>query len=443
MTVQDDMIAQVLDRVRQAGASGDLIVDEKESLSLKARSGQLEEQSVSRSRTLGLRVIRDGQVGIAFSEADDDTALQWLVDQALLNAHFNKTEEHERIAELSATLHTDDAVLCPQSSMTAEQRIERLLDMESTLAARPHIRNVPYNGFAERQTARTVASTHGLRATSRQRLNYLYAYALAAEGETTAMAGWGQAARRGEDVHAAPIIERAHDQATALLSGKPVASGHYAVCFDPETQSDLLSAFGLALSGKAACDGVNPWRDKLGKPVAVSGLTMVDRPLNTEGFGYALFDAEGTPTAETRLIDQGQLQTLIHNSATARELGTRSTGHATRGPKSGLGVSTHQLAILPGTADDSELLAGDYLWLTDLQGVHSGANALSGNFSFGASGYLCRDGQRLHPVRGITVAGNFYQMLQRIDAIGKQTYWTWGRSSCMPTLRFADVAISG
>jgi len=56
---------------------------------------------------------------------------------------------------------------------------------------------------------------------------------------------------------------------------------------------------------------------------------------------------------------------------------------------------------------------------------------------------LCRDGQRVQPVRGITVAGNFYKMLNQIQCIGDEQFWNWERSALMPSIRFADIAISG
>ena len=78
-----------------------------------------------------------------------------------------------------------------------------------------------------------------------------------------------------------------------------------------------------------------------------------------------------------------------------------------------------------------------------MTGLHSGSNAISGDFSFGASGYLCKDGERIQAVRGITVAGNFYEMLNKISMIGNQQNWDEGRSALMPSIRFSDVAISG
>ena len=163
--------------------------------------------------------------------------------------------------------------------------------------------------------------------------------------------------------------------------------------------------------------------------------------LNADGFGYSLFDAEGTPTTNRAMIDGGRLATLAHNSATAAHFGVTTTGHAARGPRSTLGVGLHQFEIAAGP--DADVLAGEYVEITDLTGLHSGANPIAGDFSFGASGYRCRDGERQQPIRGITVAGNFYEMLNQIAAIGTEQFWNWQRSAHMPHVRFADVAVSG
>lgn len=435
--------SRVLERVRQAGADADLIVDEQESLSLKARGGALEEQAISATRILGLRVVQDERVGIAYSEASDDSALEHLVEQALINARFSQRELHERIPQNTQALTTDDKLLCPESDLDIEARIELALYLERTLAEQPHIRNVPYNGVNEQLTHRQVFSTRGLHASNRQRTNALYAYALAADGELTAMAGKGDAARTGGQLNADKVIRQAHREAVAMLQGKPIASKRYDVIFEREAQESLFSAFRLCLSGKSAQDGINPWRERVGQSVASPLLQLQDQPLNVDGFGYHLFDAEGTACADTPIIVDGVLQTLLHNSATASHFNVRSTGHAQRGPKSPLSIGVHQLSIFPGQTSERELTAGEYLELTQLQGTHSGANAISGDFSFGASGYLCRDGERIQPVRGITVAGNYYQMLNQIAAIGDQAHWNWQRSSLMPLLRFTDIAISG
>lgn len=438
-----DQANQVIDLVKAAGASGDLIIDQGQSLSLKARDGELEEYKVSSSQIFGLRVIKDGKVGTAYSEAADSDALSSLVEQALTNARFTAVEVHENILPNDANLKTDDSVLCPVEEVSIDEKVNFVLQMESDLAGRDRVKSVPYNGVQDNTGQRHIFSSAGLRAYSKSRMCSAYAYALIEEGDKNAMDGTGQASRLFATLDANDIVERAYTQTIDILEGSPVPSGHYDVIFDEEVQASLFGVFSMMFSGKSAKDGVNPMREKVGKSIADSRLTVTDQPLNADGFGYELFDAEGTATGSTPLIKDGTLSTLIHNSATASFFDKKSTGHASRGPKSTMGVGLHQLEIAGGSGSKAELFAGKYLVLTDLTGMHSGANAISGDFSFGASGFLCQDGQRVQPVRGVTVAGNFYEMLNKIALIGDEQFWNWGRSALMPHLRFTGIAVSG
>lgn len=437
----ESLASQVLDQVRAAGATGDLIIDEGEALSLKARDGTLEEHKVSSSQVFGLRVIKDSRVGTAYSEAADPEALSSMVDQALVNASFSRPEEHEKILPISASLRTDDTVFCPPETVGIEAKIEAALTLETTLAARDKVKNVPYNGVSDSTGQRRIFTTSGLTAYSRSRMCSAMAFALMEEGDKNVMDGFGQAVRLFGDIDIPAIVEEAHHNCLGLLHGEPIESGHYDVIFNKECQVDLFGVFEMMFSAKSAKDGVNPMRDKVGEIIADARLTLSDVPLNLEGFGYTLFDAEGTATENRAMIAAGRLETLAHNSATAAHFEVATTGHASRGPRSTLGVELHQLEMAAGP--DADVLAGEYLELTDLTGLHSGANPIAGDFSFGASGYLCRNGERQQPVRGITVAGNFYEMLNRIAAIGTEQFWNWQRIALMPHIRFADVSVSG
>ena len=442
MTISDQA-NQVIDLVKAAGASGDLIIDQGESLSLKASDGELEEYKVSSSQIFGLRVIKDGKVGTAYSEAADSDALSSLVEQALTNASFTAIEVHENILSNEVTLKTDDLVLCPAEEVSIDEKVNFALKMESDLAAKDKVKNVPYNGVQDNTTQRHIFSSAGLNAYSKSRMCAAYAYALIEQGDKNAMEGIGQAARLFTALDANDIVEKAYIHTLNILDGSPVPSGHYDVIFDEEVQASLFGVFTLMFSGKSAKDGVNPMREKLGDSIADTRLNITDQPLSTEGFGYQLFDAEGTATQSTPLIVNGTLNTLIHNSATASFFDMQTTGHAARGPKSTMGVGLHQLEIAAGRDSQTDLFSGKYLMLTDLTGMHSGANAISGDFSFGASGFLYEDGQLRQPVRGVTVAANFYDMLNKIALIGDKQFWNWEKSALMPHLRFTDLAISG
>ena len=433
----------VLDRVVDVGADGDLVVREAASLSLKAHAGQLEEHKVTSTRVYGVRVVKDDRAGIAYSEADDTAALDSMVDQALVNAAFARVDPNEAVAPGDTALATDDATLSPTDATTVEAKIDTALHIERELTARDKVRNLPYNGVQDVTATRFVFSTTGRTARSRSRVCSVHAYALASDAGKDALEGVQWHGRRFDEIDTEWIIEETHRRCLAMLQGEAIPSRHYDVLFDAEHQADLFAVFADMFSAKTARDGINPLRDKVGEQVAVDTLTIRDAPLDTEGLRYALFDDEGLPTATTDLIDAGVLKTLAHNSATASHFDVPNTGNAERSPRSSLGVGLHQLEVALGDVTETSLTSGEYLEIVDLAGLHSGANTVSGDFSFGAAGFLCRDGRRLRPVRNITVAGNFYDMLKKIAAIGDTQHWNPERSALMAQIRFADVAISG
>ena len=446
MPIREDIRSRaeaVLELVTGEEASGDLMVMDETSLVLKARDGELEEHTVSSRRIYGVRVIKNARTGIAYSEASDSDALHSMVAQALDNTRFAGTDPHEQIPDHAGTLETEDAILCPTDDTTLEGKIDSVLAMERKLLAYENVRNVPYNGVLDQSREQHLFSTAGLCAYSKDRVCSAWSYALAEDGDHNILTGISRSARRFSELDTDEIADETHARCLALLDGVPVPSGHYDVLFDTECQSNLFGVFRMMFSGKAAQDGINPMRDKVGDPVSDGALNICDAPHRTDGLSYALFDDEGTATAPTRFIDDGCLATLAHNSATASHFGLRSTGHAVRSPRSPLNVRHHQLEVEAGRETESALASGEYLEIVDLSGLHSGANPVSGDFSFGAAGFLCRNGERLRAVRNITVAGNFYELLMRIAGVGDIQHWNAMRSSLMARIRFADVAVSG
>ena len=435
--------SRILGRVTDAHAVGDLVVHEEASLSLTAHAGELEEHKVKSTRVYGVRVIKDDRAGIAYSEAADADALDSMVDQALVNATFARIDPSEAIVAGDTTLVTDDATLCPPDSTPVEAKIDAALFLERELTALDKVRNVPYNGVQDTTAERHVFATTGRTAHSRNRIATAYAFALLGDGDKDVLDGVEMNARRFDDIDTRWIVDETYQRCLALLDGEAVPSKHYDVLFDVDRQAMLFDAFADMFSAKTAKDGLNPMRGKVGRQIAVDALDIRDAPRLPEGLGYALFDGEGLPTATTTLVQRGCLKTLVHNSATAAHFEVTTTGNATRSPRSSLGVGLHQLEVGPGDDTQTALLGGEYLEVVDLNGLHSGANPISGDFSFGAAGFLCRDGERHRPVRNITVAGNFFEMLNKIAAIGDTQHWNADRSALMARIRFGDVAISG
>ena len=150
-------------------------------------------------------------------------------------------------------------------------------------------------------------------------------------------------------------------------------------------------------------------------------------------------------TRTKAVIENGKLTTLLHNLKTARKAGVKTTGNAAKNGYAGtVNVSPSNFYLKPGEKSKEELLAdlGNGLVITEVSGLHAGANAISGDFSLIAQGYTVKDGKKDQPVERITVAGNFFQLLKNIRAIGSDLTFP-GSPIGSPSVDVGEIAVAG
>jgi PmbA protein len=195
--------------------------------------------------------------------------------------------------------------------------------------------------------------------------------------------------------------------------------------------------------------GRSPFAGRLGDSVASAALTVYDHGLDPEGLNSSPFDAEGSPRTMTPLIETGTLSAYLHDTYTARREGggTRTTASASRsGYRSPPSVSTSNLVISPGDKNFEELLteAGEGVYVTDVAGLHSGVNPVSGTFSVGATGRLIAGGELAAAADEFTIASDLPSMLEAVAAAGAARRWVpFGGSVNAPPLLIAEMAVGG
>jgi PmbA protein len=209
--------------------------------------------------------------------------------------------------------------------------------------------------------------------------------------------------------------------------------------------ASLLGVLSSALTGEAVLKGRSMFADRVGEDVSVPFVTLVDDPTRPEAYGATPYDSEGLATRRNVLFENGVLKGFLQNTYTGRRSGSGSTGSAVRGGfKTTPGVGSRALALDPGTKSLDELLAevGTGLLVQTMQGLHSGTNPVSGDFSVGIEGLMVRDGAIAEPVREATMASTLQRMLKDIAAVGGDLEWLPGGAAGV-TLVLRDVTISG
>ncbi len=215
------------------------------------------------------------------------------------------------------------------------------------------------------------------------------------------------------------IVKEATDEALARLGATTVKTGKYDVIFDRRRVRSLLGAYSSIFSGKAALQGLSLLKGKEGEQIACEKLTLIDDPFYAENPVKCAFDAEGVPTREKTLIEKGVLKTLLYDLTNARKAGVTTTGNAARGYADPVSVAPYCLRIEAGEETREEMIArmGDGLYVTEMKGLHAGANAVTGDFSIESAGFLVENGKLTRPVRSFTVAGNFFELLKAVDGV--------------------------
>lgn len=216
------------------------------------------------------------------------------------------------------------------------------------------------------------------------------------------------------------MVKKAMDNAKVKLGGEPAPTGQYPVIFNPDAMYSLLSVYASVFNSEAAQKGLSLLAGKEGEIIAAPLVTLVDDPFHKDNPEPANFDAEGSPTCKKNIIEKGKLNTLLYNLKTAAVAGKQTTGNASKsGYNSSVGISPFTLYLENGEYTEEELLekAGNGVYITDLSGLHAGADAISGDFSLQSEGYLIENGQKTKFVKSFTVAGNFYELLKNIVAL--------------------------
>ncbi len=443
--IKISFLENVVDLALAAGATGaEVMFGRASSLSILAFEQKIEKYQVSSSQVLGIRLCEEQKVGISYCESLDQASIHDMISQARSSAKWMEPDAHEKIdhtktvtSVLSHTkhFHVDDSCI--------EEKMQRPLELEAAMLARgPEVKSAPINGLSEREGESYLVSSSGVRAYARARSFSLYTQALLTNGRDNMTHYKSSIGRTFGQLNLKECVDGAYNFAKDMLKARQISSGHYACIFTANALSEFMHAFSLGLSGKAAVEGRSPWKDKVGTNVAAPTLSLCDIPDYPISFSQSLFDAEGNLHRPNTLIENGVLKTFCHNSATASFFKVPNTALASRSSKGPLGVSTSNTVILAGLESDHNLFEHKVIVIHSMQGLHSGSDAISGNFSFGAKGYLHENGS-VTPFKDVTIAGNFYNMLLEIDGIGDVTHANDSRDYFAPTIRWGKISVGG
>ena len=432
--------------VDRGATDAECTLAEGEEFSVVVRMHSLEKLKDAGSRAAGLRVLLGECVGSSYTSDLSAEGIRKLVESAIDIASISTEDPHAGLpdpAELGA-FEGDLQLYSPDiSAIGTDARIELARQTEeAAFSADSRITNSEGASFDAYTGERIFANSRGFLGSYRVSSCSLSTTPVARQGDSMERDFWYSSSRRFRDLETpAAIGRRAAERTVRRLGARKVATQKVPVVFDPLTARSLLGNIFDAVEGNAIYRGASFLAGKLGARIASENVTIVDDATLPGLFGTSPFDDEGVPSRRTVVVDRGVLSSYLLNSYTARKLGLKTTGNASRGIAGNTGVGHGNLYLEKGEHRPEEMIRGirQGLYVTELIG--SGVNIVTGDYSRGAAGLWIEHGEFAYPVSEITIASTLQQMLHEMESIGSDLEFRG--SIAAPTLVIREMTVGG
>lgn len=379
--------------------------------------------SADEGYSLGLRVLINQKQGFASCNTTEGKELKEIALRAVEIAGFSPGNPHYAIlpsANISSSApkeEWDESLY--KTSMQTMKEWAKYLKNESTKDKRFRLND----GSLEISSgAALVTNSHGTHVVNKETSCQWGLMGMGVEGDLITSFDYFHDLSRKTTQTPERILQTTKKFTESVLLGLSQGSAKSyrgLVLFTPRAVADIfLSALSYHINGRSVVEGTGRWNlESLGKVLLSESLVIEDKPWATDRFGFSLFDREGTPTQDLRLIEKGVLKTFLFDHYSAKALGKKSTGHAAGGPSSIPTVSTHCLVVGPGneTLGNLRKLAtekqNEFLVVNRYSGQ---VDPVTGDFSgvAKAADWWNMD-ERLFTVKETLISGNIF------DALGK------------------------
>ena len=438
-----DLLTDLMARAKRAGAdAADAIMVQGASLNISFRLGKLEDVERSEGQDLGLRVLVGKRQAFVSTTDLSIKALDETVARTVAMAKAAPEDPYCGLADRHLLAKRwPDLDLRDHAEPTTEDLIARAKLAEEAALAVKGVTNSEGAGADWSAGLVALATSDG----------FAGAYIGSHHGvSVSVIAGDGTGMERDYDYasvrHLAELGDptavgtSAGEKAVKRLNPRKMPSQAVPIVFDPRVAGSMLGHLAGAVTGPAVARGTSFLKDRLHQPVFAPGIQVIDDPHRKRGLRSKPFDGEGVATERTVLIDDGKLTTWLLDSASARQLHLKSTGHAARGTGGPPSPSTTNLYLAPGKQTPDEMMADikHGLYVTEMIGF--GVNAVTGDYSRGAAGFWIENGKLAYPVSELTIAGNLKDMFAKLTPANDLVF-RYGTDS--PTIRIEGMTVAG
>ncbi len=413
-------------------------------LSIEVKEQKVDTFKCSAPVGVSVRGLKGGGLGFSFSTSLDEADLGRMVESALVGAQTQTPDEFNGLP-----LPQEYPVLgglCDEqlTSVAEPDKIGRAMELERQVLAFDHrLKRVRKASYAESSYEVAICNSHGVNGNYRGTSFSASVTAVAEEGGDSQM-GWDFGhSNLYSGIEVEKIARQAAAKAVGLLGARKIATMRAPVVLDSYVAAEILEVLAPSFLADNVQKGKSMLAGRLGSHPFSSLLRIRDDGTLPGGTDTAPFDGEGVPQQDTVIVEGGRLLRFLYDSYSARKDGVSSTGNSARGGVKGpprLGITN--FFIENGALPRADLLRGidRGVLITDVLGMHT-ANAITGDFSVGAAGFLIEQGRAAHPVKGIAISGNIVELFRDVEMVGDDLRFYGGIGA--PSLRIGALDVSG
>lgn len=437
------LLESLIAKAKRLGAeAADAVVFDSVSSSVSYRLGKLEEVERSESQDLGLRVFIGKQQAAVASTDMSARALDLLAERAVAMARTTPEDPYcglasrELLAKTWPKLDLEDSI-----EPSSERLVELAKNCEGAAREVPGITNSEGASAGWGRGAVALVTSEGFAGGYATTNISVSVSVLAGEGTHMERDYDFSSARHGADLGDPQSVGRnAAERTLKRLHPRKVKSQPVPVIFDPRVSNSIIGHLAGSINGVSIARGTSFLKEKMGQRIFPAGLRIVDDPHIVRGVRSKPFDGEGVANRAMNLVEDGVLKTWLLDSASARQLGLVTTGHAARGTGGPPSPSTSNLYMVPGKLTPAALMAdiADGFYVNELIGM--GVSGVTGDYSRGAAGFWIENGKITYPVSEVTIAGNLNAMFAQLTPANDLVF-KYGTNA--PTLRIEGMTVAG
>lgn len=426
----------------------ELYYGKSDSLNVSSAEGDVERYGLSTTIGVSFRGIYNGKMGYSYTEKLDGESIEMLLSKAKECAELVESDDKEFIFQ-GGVEYTDVNLYDENiSKITPSEQIENAIKLNTEPSRiNSEILKSEYTSFNTSKVERIIVNSEGVDLREEGTIVQASVYPIAKDGENMIVDGASIVSTKLNDVNIDKLINDGIKKTLRKKGATSIKSDKYKVIIDGEVMAALIRTMQDNFLGHVAQENKTLLKDKIGEKIASNKLTLVDDPFLEGGVSSCSFDDEGVPTKFKNIIEKGVFKGFLHSLKTANKAKANPTGNGFKaGFKSTVKVSPTNLYIKEGDKSFDELLSfvGDGIYIIDLEGLHSGANAVTGDFSLAAQGIRIENGELSNAIKQITIAGNFFTLLKDIEEVGNdlmESGVTSGYGS--PSIVIKELSVAG